>query len=511
MADSELGLHALSYDGAELDAPLSIGLGAAMVTLGRSVANDMCLEDRERMISRNQATIEPLAGNRVLLTNVSSKTPVFVNGNMLAAGAKSEMAPGDRLMVGRYLLELRGELAAAEVSEAPPASLIDSAPAERPVEAAQLEGLDLFASPREDRLAGDQAVGASMLQQFEQDDGGQSLLQGLEDFDATTLADDLHGAQQQVVAGSEPDELDVLKAFSPAPVAEDLGLAIDNAVEIDSLFRLPRDVRAEPPETEPLQNTVATKQAEEQLAKAVPAEMPVQAPEVPANAAGAAPTGGAEPDAAVEAAAPRDARMPLPAADDCRKAFAAACGLPEQAVPEFSPEFAERLGGMLSALVAGTLRMIHGRSLAKHEMRANVTIIATEGNNPLKFAPDGAAALSELLQPRFSGFMEPVEAISNAFDDLSAHQVGLLKGSHEAMYSAVRKLSPERLQGLLGAGSFGERALPALQQGRLWRLFESQYRNMMGDAREEFEAMFEAEFARAYEAEIDRLWTARQS
>lgn len=192
-----------------------------------------------------------------------------------------------------------------------------------------------------------------------------------------------------------------------------------------------------------------------------------------------------------------------------RAAFARGCGIDINHVSEFTPQAMEMLGRIVAAMTAGTIRLMHGRSSTKHEMRANVTIIATDGNNPLKFAPDGAAALTQLLGRGSPGFMPPLRAIDDAFDDLSAHQVGLLAGSRAAMYDVAAMLGPERFLARAGEKSGLETMMPAKHKARLWDLYESGYQEMVGEAREEFENLFQRAFARAYEQEIDRINTGK--
>ena len=45
------------------------------------------------------------------------------------------------------------------------------------------------------------------------------------------------------------------------------------------------------------------------------------------------------------------------------------------------------------------------RAATKHELRAQVTVIQSRNNNPLKFSPDAQAALEQLLQPPVRGFL----------------------------------------------------------------------------------------------------------
>jgi len=172
---------------------------------------------------------------------------------------------------------------------------------------------------------------------------------------------------------------------------------------------------------------------------------------------------------------------------------------------DFDEASLEALGRLVAALVGGTLQLVHARSSTKHEMRANVTIIASSGNNPLKFAPDTYAALVQLLGRGLPGFMAPEEAIDDAFEDLCAHQVGLLSASRAAMYALAGRLAPERIVELAGGPRGFSGLLPSAHKARLWERYVEAHSALLGEAREEFEAVFQRAFVSAYEGEVQRL------
>lgn len=294
------------------------------------------------------------------------------------------------------------------------------------------------------------------------------------------------------------------------------GPALDPATAITTFDDLPL------PQS-PLHTAAATPPPAVAMPAGAPAHSaPAPAAPVPPPAAVAprAPVAAMPPSAPVPTAAPPPVAATAPpvaaatasgvdhdAAAILRAAFARGCGVDVSHVGEFTPLALEMLGRIVAAMTAGTIRLMHGRSSTKHEMRANVTIIATDGNNPLKFAPDGTAALTQLLGRGSPGFMPPLRAIEDAFDDLSAHQVGLLAGSRAAMYDVAGMLGPERFLARAGEKTGLETVMPAKHKARLWDLYENGYQEMVGEAREEFENLFQRAFARAYEQEIDRINT----
>ena len=192
-------------------------------------------------------------------------------------------------------------------------------------------------------------------------------------------------------------------------------------------------------------------------------------------------------------------------------AFARGCGLGVEQIGAFDEAAVEKLGQLFAALVDGALHMVHARSSTKHEMRANVTIIATSGNNPMKFAPDAQAAMVQLLGRGLPGFMPPVEAVADAFEDLRAHQVGLLAASRSAMYAVAQRLAPENIAQSAGGPRGFSGLLPSAHKARLWDHYASTHAALLGEAREEFEAAFQSAFVRAYEGEVSRLQASAQA
>lgn len=579
MNSPEIRLVALSYDEKALDKVIDVPVTDRVVTLGRDPGNDFWLEDSERIISRRQARVEPVAKGRFRLVNTSGTSPIFVNGDAVAPGQACELAVRDSIIIGRYALEVQAGASATKSqasgkakpagagTEPRPAATRGDAPAPR-----LPDDFDVFAPPVAHDDAADLAVGDQMLDRFR--NPGASLLDDLPGSDAAFPEASADGASTLIPAGggaAAGETLDPLKLIDPGSDKPLLQTASDAVGEIDSLFALPtaggpRPAAAAPPPTgadaaapaaapassdaaifaefmspgpggavvdEPPADAAAEAAAAARAATSrsgapAPAPAPPAATSPPADeAATAVPVASAasgaaaavdpapvpeEPGAAVAAAAAEpalSADTPAPGTT-LRAAFAAACGLELDAVPEFTPQFAAQLGEILAELLIGTLRLMHGRSVTKHELRANVTVITAQGNNPLKFAPDHTTALMQLLQPRFSGFMQPVESVRNAFDDLAAHQAGLLMGSRAAMYQIVGKLAPKKLEARAGKPPATAAIMPALRRAQLWAEYVEHYDALTGRAREEFESMFQVEFTRAYEAEIDRMWTARK-
>ena len=150
------------------------------------------------------------------------------------------------------------------------------------------------------------------------------------------------------------------------------------------------------------------------------------------------------------------------------------------------------------------------RAPTKREVRAEVTMIVSKGNNPLKFSPDVGFALSQLLAPQGRGFMPPQEAMRDAYDDLRAHQFGFMAGMRAALAGVLKRFEPEALEQRVVARSLLDNLLPGSRKARLWDLFAQMYGGISQGAEDDFHALFGREFLRAYEEQVERLQAERE-
>lgn len=166
----------------------------------------------------------------------------------------------------------------------------------------------------------------------------------------------------------------------------------------------------------------------------------------------------------------------------------------------------QRIGELLKLQSQGMVELLASRALTKKEMRAEVTVIVAKNNNPLKFSPDAGGALAHLLTTRpMRGFMEGPAAVRDAFDDLTAHQVGFVAGMRAAMQGLIGRFDPKELEKRLKQKSMIDSMLPINRKAKLWELFNELFAELAREAEDDFEALFGREFLRAYEAQIDQL------
>jgi len=192
--------------------------------------------------------------------------------------------------------------------------------------------------------------------------------------------------------------------------------------------------------------------------------------------------------------------------DDLLREFLVGAGIPHATMQDtLTPALMRRIGRMLAIAVQGTIELIAARALVKREVKADVTIIASTRNNPLKFLPDAESALLQMFGARIPGFMDPVEAMEDAYRDLRAHEVGVIAGMHAALAEVLRRFEPAELERRLKPGGVLEGLLPNSRQARLWETFAEMYIDISREAQDDFQSLFGKAFLQAYENEVSRL------
>lgn len=170
-----------------------------------------------------------------------------------------------------------------------------------------------------------------------------------------------------------------------------------------------------------------------------------------------------------------------------------------------TPTLMRLMGRLVHEATRGTVDLLVARAALKREIRAEVTMIVTRENNPLKFSPSAEVALGHLLSPPARGFMEADKAMRDAYDDLRAHQFGFLAGMRAALEGILKRFDPATLEAKLTEKSILASILPAKRKARMWDVFTELYGQISSEASDDFHELFGKEFLRAYNEYIDQL------
>jgi FHA domain-containing protein len=187
------------------------------------------------------------------------------------------------------------------------------------------------------------------------------------------------------------------------------------------------------------------------------------------------------------------------------RAFLEGAGIKLPGPNGLSPEFLSYIGALLRVAIEGIHRLVMMRATAKDEMHAEMTTIQIRGKNPLKSAPDGAAALQLLLEPPARGFLPGAAALRQTLVELQSQQVGMTAGTRAALQAVVDRFNPSKVEALLKETSVFDSLLPSHRRAQLWELYVEHYRSLGEEAQEDFQRVVGEAFREAYETQVLRL------
>ncbi len=525
--------------------------------IGRAETNKLILPDPERTISRVQAQILFRAGRYALAGRGTNA--VLVNGREVPSGGEQMLADGDQIRMGSYSIVVSEHRSPVKVdpfeamfgggqnaAPAAPSSLGSSAswpdpmdmkaavkPFPEPAGKGPAKGIPEDWDPFEKRSPPDPfgtGSGSSGM--------GQAASPG-----SARLSDLAVGRT------SQEDSLDALFGLGSRPSTSDpfansslaTPVAMPNTSAASDPFRSLQDgptagVRTEADHVSDLQmpwvdarQAPGSRTAVENPVRQAPVfswdsgsrEAKSFGPAAPASELARSsrtietddllPAGPAQKFEGMEAvsAVPAPAPQAAPARDaELLAALVEGLGTPDLRIQSLSPELMRLLGQLLRGATKGSIELLAARASLKREVRAEVTMIVSKSNNPLKFSPSVEVALQYLLGPKVSGFMPPVESMRDAFDDLRAHQLGIMAGMEAALTGVLKRFDPAALEGKLAGRSTLTNLIPATRKARLWELFQALYQQLATEAEDDFHALFGAAFLKAYEQYIDQIETS---
>ena len=470
------------------------------LSIGRGNTNDWILQDPAQHLSKTHCVIAA-ARSGYTLTDCSSNG-TFLNGSKQRMNRDSAVAlnDGDEFSLGDYLVQAR---IVADASNRAVTALSAAAPRFAPpaIERDDPFGLDEFLAPQP-APARQHAPPPPAFDPFT-DPGRSSRLDPFGD-------DDLLGAPPARRAFDEPST--PLRATAPDPFearstslnpgAPPLGN--DPFGADDDLFRgaTPAVQWQGPSQPDAIDavhgayvppKTIIGSSADswdDLLGDTPPGSPPVIASPPP------------PPSTAPQSAtlpAPVTGREPVAEPSRLIAAFLEGAGVPDLDVAKQDPEQYMRAAGALFGLMVESLRdVLMSRAAVKSEFGLDQTMLRPRENNALKFSITPADAIAALLQPGKPGYMDPLRATREAFDDVRVHQVAVMAGVQAALFNLLRTFDPVALEARLQKGGVIESLLPGTRRAKLWEAFVATYKEIARDADADFQDVFGREFARAY-------------
>ncbi|MDQ8590733.1 type VI secretion system-associated FHA domain protein TagH [Klebsiella aerogenes] len=176
-----------------------------------------------------------------------------------------------------------------------------------------------------------------------------------------------------------------------------------------------------------------------------------------------------------------------------------------QPVPQFDKENMRQLGQMLSMFSQGTVALLSSRSILKRGVKADMTMVLDDANNPFKLLPSGKTVLMQMFGVRMPGFMPPKKSVRDALIDLQAHQLGMISGIRAIIAAMLQSFNPEQLEEEAKRDGHTSRlALPASRKAALWDYFVRTYGETAGQIEDDFHTLFGEAFLYAYDMEVNQ-------
>lgn len=486
------------------------------LSIGRGERNDWVLADPDRHLSKTHCVISEENG-RYVLTDLSTNG-VYINGarQPTARDSRVVLTDGDEFRLGDYTILVNE---AADPPKAAPVRReghsddpLDIDPLDdplgRPPDPAFSHPVQHMAvRPPEDPF--DRADSSSRRQP----DPAADLFAGVapvSNWAGPSQSDHADAARHampvhRVLPTSNPFEIDFdaligdLSPFPPqaAPAATPASPAAhpafgDPFAGLDDLLSPAAAMPAPAPPLRPAQAApVQPAQAYQTPVRARPAEP------VPAHAA---PTQQAASAVSTSASAPALPLSPAMPALGSLQAFLEGAGLPSLPATGDPDATLRQAGQVFRALAEGLREVLMSRAAIKGELRVEQTLLKSQGNNALKFSLSQDDALAALLSPVRPGYMPPLAATKEAFDDIKTHELAVMAGVQTALVALLQRFDPDVLDGKLAQNRLGG-MVPAARKARLWENFCELYKTVASEAEDDFQAVFGRTFAKAYTAQ----------
>jgi type VI secretion system FHA domain protein len=509
-------LSVSSYNGAPTE-PREASFDELGGTIGRATTNQLVLPDPDRTISRVHAQVVLRNGNFAVVDRGSNA--ISVNGVPLGNGREAPLKPGDTLNVGGYVIQVR---AGHQTIAKDPFGDLFGSPSTRPSAPPPPAAAPAFFAPPPPAPATPMGAIPADWDPFapEMPTSGVAITRII-----TTPSDPLGlGAPDQA-------------PLSAGPSLDDLfGLEPMGAVPTDPLGVLGT---TPPPNTsgdaDPLRALLQPAGAPQPVLPAdtvsdlhLPWQAALTAPSVtaPASPAGAVLSwddsmrdnkvitlpdvrhldgGNNAPPPARPVPVASAATAPVGDTTALLNALLAGLGLQTSPIQALTPATMQLIGELLRESTRGAVELLRARAALKQEVRAQVTMIVTQGNNPLKFSPNVDAALTHLLGPVATGFMPPARAMRDAFDDLRAHEIGVMAGMRAALDGVLARFDPAALDSAITKRGALASLLPGSRKAQLWEQFQQLYTQLSREAADDFHTLFGKAFLQAYEAQLTAL------
>lgn len=172
-----------------------------------------------------------------------------------------------------------------------------------------------------------------------------------------------------------------------------------------------------------------------------------------------------------------------------------------QPQPQFDREAMRQLGQMFSMFSQGTVALLASRSILKRGVKADMTMVLDDANNPFKLLPSGKTVLMQMFGTRMPGFMPADKSVRDALLDLQAHQLGMIAGIRAIIHAMLASFDPQHLEEAAKRDGVSSRLA---RKAALWDYFVRSYGKTAGEIDNDFHTLFGEAFLHAYDQEVNQ-------
>lgn len=168
-------------------------------------------------------------------------------------------------------------------------------------------------------------------------------------------------------------------------------------------------------------------------------------------------------------------------------------------------QLAAQLTSIFEVVCVGLADAVRGRRTFQKEFEVEATRILARTPNPINAAENAEEVAAILLDPSSRGLSnkQAMASLTDVFQDLTLHQLGLMAGFRECIRGLLKELDPERLEqgaenrskekriGLLGGGALRTDAAA-------WRRYKDKHRQLSEEEVKVFERILAPHFSKGY-------------
>ncbi|MET0307430.1 MAG: type VI secretion system-associated FHA domain protein TagH [Sphingomonas sp.] len=468
-------------------------IDTGQIKVGRSNKTcDLVLPDDHGFISRHHCTISAVGLDLFVVDTSVNGVALNDQGGRIAPNMPVAIRPGDRLLVGDFIITVATDTVGAGISLVPPP------PPPLAATPSSLGGDSWFDTPIDPIW--DNGQTSSSVHEF--------LGNAMDDF--------------LTPSGGMPSRPSAPSDFG---FGDPLGQAFSRPIMADPLppptnFGIPEDWASTPlsgpaPASTPAQSFAPPPAPAASFSQDPFADTPF--PEAPFKSDAADPFDLStplstapeawepfpEPPAApppavpAPAATPRVAPVGTPGQGVDWSAFYEGAGLSPEEL-QLSPDAMFRLGVLYRQIVLGLWDLIQDRAAFKDEFRVERTQLSIGKNNPLKHLPPLDAAKFLLGEP-LPGFMSTEDTVRTAFEDIKKHQLAMLAGVQHALAAVFDRLSPAEIDKLIEKAAGQKKGMSFFRGIDRWSVYQTVFEALKRDAVSNANGVMSVAFREGYE------------